>query len=298
MVERAFLENISVVVATMNRATALIDTLDDLKSQEFRNFEVIVVDQSDTPNVLARELLAGFPVPTEYHFITHFRGLPEARNFGWRRAINDIVVFIDDDIRCGPAFLREHFKAHSDTRGGIVAGGITEVRGDKPASGPTGGFKWWTATPVGNYHLDEPSWCISGRGANFSVLRSILIETGGFDENLSVGAALYEETEFSLRARAAGYRCWFAPKAHLTHIAAPMGGCRVGPDVTCYVYGMAHNRGILIHRHLKPWHRPTATLRMLLFGLSFSRKTGTFAPVEAARRGLADGKKAARVPKL
>jgi GT2 family glycosyltransferase len=284
---------ISVVIATMNRSEVLLDTLRDLKSQEFQDFEVIVVDQSDVENPSAKKLLESFPVPTEYNFVTDFRGLPQARNYGWRRSHNEIIVFIDDDIRCAPVFLEEHFKAHKEVGSEIVAGGISEANGETLHSGRTGGFNWWTATPIANYHLNEPGWCVSGRGANFSVRRSVLSELGGFDENLAVGAALYEETEFGLRAGAAGYRCWFAPKAHLKHLAAPMGGCRVGPDVSRYIYGMAHNRGILIFRHLKAWHRPTAILRMALYALSYSINSRSLLPIGAAIRGLVDGKKAA-----
>ena len=284
---------ISVVIPTMNRAAVLLDTLRDLQKQTFRNYEVIVVDQSDEPNLEAEALLAGFDVPARYFYITDFRGLPEARNFGWRQAVNDIVVYTDDDIRCGREFLQAHFDAHVKTGAAMVAGGITEAKGDLDQPGGTGSFNWWTATPRGNFHKKEEGWCISGKGCNFSVLKQALAEVGGFDQNLTVGAALYEETELGLRLHAAGFRCWFAPEAHLTHLAAPMGGCRVGPDVERYVFGMAHNRAILIFRHLKLWHRPTALLRMVLFGISYSRPARNLAPLRSTFIGLAAGRRAA-----
>lgn len=289
---------ISVVIPTMNRAEVLLDTLRDLKNQTFHNYELIVVDQSDEPNHEAEALLAGFDVQARYFYITDFRGLPEARNFGWRQAKNDIVVYTDDDIRCGPEFLQAHFDAHLKTGAAMVAGGITEAKGDRDQPGGTGSFNWWTATPKGNFHKKEEGWCISGKGCNFSVRKQVLAEVGGFDQNLTVGAALYEETEFGLRMREAGFRCWFTPKAHLTHLAAPMGGCRVGPDVARYVFGMAHNRAILIFRHLKLWHRPTALLRMMLYGLSYSRTAGGLAPLRAACRGILAGWRAAQTLKL
>lgn len=284
---------ISVVIPTMNRAAVLLDTLRDLQNQTFRNYEVIVVDQSDEPNPEAEALLAAYDVPARYFYITDFRGLPEARNFGWRQAVNDIVVYTDDDIRCGPEFLQAHFDAHVKTGAAMVAGGITEAKGDRDQPGGTGSFNWWTATPGGNFHKKVEGWCISGKGCNFSVRKQALAEVGGFDQNLTVGAALYEETEIGLRLHAAGFRCWFAPQAHLTHLAAPMGGCRVGPDVVRYVRGMAHNRALLIYRHLRPWHRPTALLRMFLYGLSYARATGSLAPIGAALRGMAEGRRSA-----
>ncbi|MCE6949620.1 glycosyltransferase family 2 protein [Cereibacter sphaeroides] len=284
---------ISVVIPTMNRAAVLLDTLRDLQNQTFRNYEVIVVDQSDEPNPEAEALLPVFDVPARYFYITDFRGLPEARNFGWRQAVNDIVVYTDDDIRCGPEFLQAHFDAHLKTGAAMVAGGITEAKGDRDQPGGTGSFNWWTATPGANFHKKVEGWCISGKGCNFSVRKQALAEVGGFDQNLTVGAALYEETELGLRLHTAGFRCWFAPEAHLTHLAAPMGGCRVGPDVVRYVRGMAHNRALLIYRHLRPWHRPTALLRMFLYGLSYARATRSIAPIGAALRGMAEGRRSA-----
>lgn len=280
----------------MNRAEVLLDTLRDMKDQSFQDYEVIVVDQSDEPNPHAEALLAEFVVPTRYFYITHFRGLPEARNFGWRHARNDIVVYIDDDIRCESGFLQAHLDAHVKTGAAMVAGGITEAKGDRKQPGKTGSFNWWTATARRNYYLKTPEWCLHAPGGNFSIRREALELINGLDENLTVGAALYEETELGLRLRSAGFRCWFEPAAHLIHLAAPMGGCRVGPDISRYVYGMAHNRSILIFRHLKPWHRPTALIRMILFGVSYSRPARSLAPLRAALYGIAAGRRAA--PKL
>lgn len=289
---------ISVVIPTMNRAEVLLDTLRDLQAQTFRDFEVIVIDQSDAPNEEAEALLSNFGVPARYAFVTHFRGLPEARNFGWRMAAKDIVVYIDDDIRCGPKFLQAHHDAHIQSGATLIAGGITEAKGDTTKAGRTGSFNWWTATSTRNFHLEKERWCLHAPGGNFSVSRDALEQVGGFDENLTVGAALYEETDFALRLRAAGHSAWFAPAAHIVHLAAPMGGCRVTKGWPEYMFGMAHNRSILIFRHLRPYHRPSALFRLFLFGISYSRLMGTPAPLWATFRGVRAGRKAAGVPKV
>jgi GT2 family glycosyltransferase len=281
--------NISVIVPTLNRVDVILDTLSDIRVQRFRDYEVIVIDQSDEPNSEVADYLSDFHVPTRYCHVTHFRGLPQARNYGLSLARGNVIVYIDDDIRCGPDFLQAHVEAHHQTGAAMVAGGITEAKGDVTKRGATGSFIYWTATPIRNYHLNKEGWCLHAPGGNFSVRRSVLDSLGGFDDYLSIGAALYEETDFGLRLQKAGYRCWFAPKAHLTHLAAPMGGCRVGPNVQRYVFGMAHNRAILIFRHLKPWHRPTAILRMLLYGISYSRDDRSIMPFCSALQGLVAG---------
>jgi GT2 family glycosyltransferase len=270
-----------------------LDTLRDLNGQGFRDYEIIVVDQSDDRNAAAEQFLKKCKVPSRYVFVSNFRGLPEARNLGWRIASHDIVLYTDDDIQCGPNFLQAHFDAHIASGAAMVAGGITEAKGDMTRSGQTGSFNWWTASTITNFHLNQPGYCLHAKGCNFSVRRKVLELVGGFDENLTLGAALYEETEIALRLKQAGYSCWFAPKAHLTHLASPMGGCRVGPNVQRYMFGMGHNRAILIFRHLKPWHRPTALLRMVAFGLSYSRKERSVSPLVSALCGIVAGRKAA-----
>jgi len=287
-------EKLSVVIPTMNRRQVLLETLEYLREQTFSDFELIVIDQSDTPNQEAESMLANFPVRARYYHVEEFRGLPQARNFGWRKARGQIVVYIDDDIECDSNFLQAHYDAHCRTDATMVAGGVTESKGDRTQPGGPGSFNWWTATPKRNFHMQRPGWCLHAPGGNFSIRRSALEQVGGFDENLSVGAALYEETELALRLRSAGFRCWFAPEAHVVHLAAPMGGCRVPRDVPRYVYGMGHNRSLLIFRHLRPWHRPSAILRMVLYGVTFSRAVNSLTPLLAALQGICAGRRAAR----
>lgn len=288
---------VSVVIPTINRAEVLLDTIRDLLDQDFDEWELIIVDQSDEVNCEALALLQDSKVPARY-FKAQFRGLPQARNFGWRQAQKDIVLYIDDDIRCGPEFVRAHLTAHVRTGATLVAGGIEEARGNPKAQGSPGSLNWWTATSIRNFHFKDATWCLHAPGGNFSVRRVALRSVQGFDETLTIGAALYEETEFALRLKQAGYRAWFQPDAHLLHLAAPAGGCRVLNNWSRYMRGMAHNRAILIFRHLRWWHRPTAVLRLVLFGLSYSRLDGSPRPFLEMFRGLTAGRRAARLPPL
>lgn len=288
---------VSVVIPTINRAEVLLDTVRDLLRQDCHDWELIIVDQSEDVNCAVLELLRDCPVPARY-FKADFRGLPLARNFGWRQANKDVVLYVDDDIRCGPGLVAAHHAAHARTGAALVAGGIDEAKGDRTAKGEAGSLNWWTATSIRNFHLKTAGWCLQAPGGNFSVRRDALQAVQGFDEILTVGAALYEETELALRLRQAGHRAWFEPEAHLLHLAAPAGGCRVPNDWPRYMRGLAHNRAILIFRHLRWWHRPTALLRLLLLGLSYSRLDHSLRPLVATFTGLLAGRRSAAQPPL
>ncbi|MGJ0429900.1 glycosyltransferase family 2 protein [Methylobacter sp.] len=297
MLEKNSLRGVSVVIPTINRAAVLVKTVRDMLNQQFDDYEILIVDQSDEINAEVLDLIKQIDQPRIRYFKANFKGLPQARNFGWRHAAKDVVLYIDDDIRTGTDLVRSHFESHIKTGADMVAGGIDEA-GDKPSHLPTGSFNWWTATPIANFCATTASWCIHGKGCNFSVRRSALGTVGGLDEVLSIGAALYEESELALRLYKAGKRTWFEPSARLLHLAAPMGGCRVTKDWPRYMFGLAHNRSILIFRHLKPWHRPTALLRLLMLGLSYSRLDQSPRPLLATLRGLTAGRRAAAMSPL
>lgn len=293
MAEKKSLRGVTVVIPTINRAAVLADTVRDMLKQQFDDYEILIVDQSDDINEEVLALAKQSVKPLVRYFKADFRGLPQARNFGWRHATKDVVLYIDDDIRTGTDLVRNHFESHLKTGADMVAGGIDELAGDKPNHLPTGSFNWWTATATRNFSVANAGWCLHAPGGNFSVRRPVLSAVGGIDEVLSVGAALYEESELALRLHKAGKRTWFEPTARLLHLAAPMGGCRVPRDWPRYMFGLAHNRSILIFRHLRWWHRPTALARVVMLGVSYSRLDRSLKPLKTTFSGIAAGRRAA-----
>jgi GT2 family glycosyltransferase len=200
-----------------------------------------------------------------------------------------MVVFVDDDIRCGPELISEHVAALSQPRVGVVAGGVNDPRcPDSSPAHSVGRFDRWRAEPVGGFDAAWEGDVDHARGCNFSTWKSLLTALGGIDETLQVGAALYEETDFCLRAREAGYRVYFNGRARLTHLNASDGGCRV-TDVSAYIYGLSHNRAILIQRHLRWYQRPTALFALLRLGLAYSVRYRRPAALRSCFRGWRDG---------
>jgi glycosyltransferase involved in cell wall biosynthesis len=294
----SLLNGVTVVIPTLDRAAVLVDTVRDMLAQDFENYEIVIVDQSDDANDEVLKLFHGVTKPRVRYFKADFRGLPQARNFGWRHARGDVVLYVDDDIRTDRDLVRRHFNCHVTTGASMVAGGIDEARGDSPLGGEPGSFNWWTATPARHFNARTGQWCLHAPGGNFSIRREALQHLGGVDEILNVGAALYEESELALRHRLAGMKTWFEPSARLLHLAAPMGGCRVPRDWPRYMFGLAHNRAILIYRHLRWWHRPTALLRLFALGISYSRLDYSLRPLVQTFRGVAAGRRAAARPPL
>lgn len=250
------LNGISVIIPTLNRGDFLQHTLECLSKQKCDcQYEVIVVDQSDHVD----SALANNQDIRYFNTATLFKGLPEARNYGAQKAIYDILLFIDDDVDFEPDFVQQHFDSYTIPNVSAVAGGITEKNNPNVDCKKPGAFSYWFATPYRGFHLKEAQWVSHGPGGNYSILRSLYFSIGGTDEYLNYGAALYEESELFLRAKETGAKVWFNPDAHLWHLAAPFGGCRV-TDINKYITSLVHNRAIVITRHLRWFHKPIALL--------------------------------------
>jgi len=262
------MKGITVVLPTLNRTDFLKQTLECLVVQKFEYpFEIIIVDQSLKEDVLIQEFTKKYTF-IKYYFIESFRGLPEARNFGWQQSTYNYILYLDDDITCEPNLLSEHFKSLQKPTVGIVAGGITE-KFKENTNCKIGHFNYWTATPLRGFHLKSQKEVIHGGGGNFSVKKEVIEKVNGIDEHLTKGAALFEETDFCLRVKKKGYQVFFNSEAHVFHLAAEIGGCRV-PDINKYIFSLVRNRSFIIARHLKWYHKITAHVYLLKLVLAYA----------------------------
>jgi GT2 family glycosyltransferase len=230
--------------------------------------EILVVDQSAqvSPQLLA--FMQAHSGVVRYHRVP-FRGSAKARNYGWQHAWYDAIVFVDDDIRCGPTFLTEHSRTLHLNGVGLIAGAVDTPGRQRSAGRFTGRFAQWTATPVADFEAEGEFDCDHAPEGNFAVWRQVMVTVGGVDETFDVPAALYEGTDLSLRVKHAGLRVHFNGQARLLHLAAPGGGNRV-LDVPLYFWGLARNRAILMRRYLQWFHQPVAVARLFLLALAYA----------------------------
>lgn len=290
-----YTDGVTVVVPTLNRGPYLIDTLQDLLAQTHRPIEILVVDQSVEEVPALRNLVDAHADVISYRKV-QFRGLPLARNYGWQHAKYEAIVFVDDDIRCGPELVSEHLRGLTQPGVGMVAGGIDEPTSSGQSRKP-GQFNPWTATPSRGFESTGEFRVSHVPGGNFSAWRSALQIAGGFDEALAAGAALYEETELCLRVAKGGFDILFRGSARLQHLAAGNGGCRV-PDLQKYVRSLAHNRAIVIRRNLRWFQVPIACLRLLLIIISYAAHYRTFGIFRPGIAGFIGGLRAAEQPPI
>ena len=162
---------VSVVVCSYNGSRTIRDTLEGLRSLDYPDFEVIVVNDGSTD--ATPEIAAEYPVRL---ISTPNRGLSNARNTGWQAASGEIVAYIDDDAYPPPHWLKYLAYAFLTTDHVGVGGPNIAPPGDGPiadcvANAPGG--------PVHVLVTDTIAEHIPG--CNMAFRRSALAEIGGFD---------------------------------------------------------------------------------------------------------------------
>lgn len=98
---------VSVIIPTLNRYEYLRDVLKDLEQQDYPNFEVVVVDQSEP---YQPEFYRDFNL--DIHLIRQeAKALWLARNTAIKAAKGSLIALSEDDVRIQPDWLRSHLKA-------------------------------------------------------------------------------------------------------------------------------------------------------------------------------------------
>jgi len=110
---------ISVVVCTYNRRTHLERCLKSLKDQEYKNFEIIVVNgpSNDGTDAVLRDYPKIYVISQN-----ELNGLSNARNLGIMASKGEIIAFIDDDAVADKNWLDSLVSGYSDITVGGVGG--------------------------------------------------------------------------------------------------------------------------------------------------------------------------------
>lgn len=211
---------VSVVVCTYNRAHTIADTMQSLRAQTFRDFEIIVVIGPCTDNT--DEVLSEFKELISI-YRTEERNLSKSRNIGIQNAVGAIVAFIDDDAVADPRWLEELVEPYVDPVVGGVGGLVYDHSGVKlqyrySVCYRRGETKFDVLPPFDDYVRPgcDPFLYIQGTNASFRV--SALLEIGGFNEDIEY---YHDETDVCMRIIDKGYHIKSLDGANVIHRYAP-----------------------------------------------------------------------------
>ncbi len=133
---------LDILIPTFSRPLGLAVTLTSLIGQTFRDFRVVVSDQSDDPEAswppptqAVLRLLRARDQPVERHHHLPRRGLAEQRQFLLDRATAPYVLFLDDDVILEPDLIARLIAAIRRERCGFVGSaviGLSYLHDERP----------------------------------------------------------------------------------------------------------------------------------------------------------------------
>ena len=185
--------------------------MDSLFAQEFKDFEILVVDQNSDDRIV--------PVLERYQSQLNIRRVPtparhgasSARNDGWRRARGDVIVFPDDDCWYPPWFLSKGLELLDTTGAELVSGRIA----DESGRSINGRF---ASRP--QFVTRRSVWMAQSEAAIFC-RRELLERLGGFDEGLGIGSMSHwqaaEAADLVLMALERRCACYYDPSLYVFH---------------------------------------------------------------------------------
>ena len=203
---------LSVVIPTHNRRAVLMSqTLPALFSQNMpaNEYELIVVIDGSTDGTA--QALRELQPPCSLRIIEQpNRGPSAARNNGVRAAQSDLLFFVDDDIVCEPHLFQQHVAAHAASEHLVAYGPITNAPGAPPSILKNANDLWYQNYCAKlNSQDDSKPYENNFLISNSSMVRSTLVDCGGFDERMTAK----EDYELGIRLWKLGVRFEFLPDA-------------------------------------------------------------------------------------
>ena len=232
-----------------NRRELLRACLESLSRQRGVNFETIVVDNGSSDGSAD---LAERDFGTRVIRNRENRGFCAANNQGIAAAQGDFIALLNNDAEAEPDWLAELHRACSRApEVGMAASKILvwedPTRIDKAGhlifpDGQNRG-RGTGAVDRGQYDREEEVLWPDGCAAMYR--KQMLDQIGGFDEDLF---AYGDDAELGLRARIAGWLCWYTPRAVVRHHR----GSTMGKGSAARLKLIERNR-VLLAVKLFPW---------------------------------------------
>lgn len=265
---------VSVIIPTYRRELQLCITLETLLCQNYPNFEIIVVDQTDTHDVATEQFLA--KNGSRIHLIhSSPPSVTRARSLGALAATGEIVLYIDDDVICAPDLILNHVRAHQIPGVAVVAGRMTD--NETHAIDETQVGRLFTNGQLNAYFSSTIRQIVDHvPGANMSYKKEILIRAGLFEPEMN-GTARFEELDASIRVGRLGYKILFEPTARIHHFGGP-GGQSFGVGFDRSYRTVVHNGLLFIWRNMRVIHWPSAFIYRFRNAFFLTRKYRNILP--------------------
>jgi glycosyltransferase involved in cell wall biosynthesis len=206
---------VSVILPTRDRGTAVLAPIAAIRRGSWQDFEICVIDQSDS-TVETAVALAALDDLRIRHVPTQDRGLARALNGGTAATLAPLIAVTGDDCEPAADWLATILTVFdSDATIGVVHGNVEPCPHDERIGFVQASLRDDAVTARTVEDLPK----LVGTSANMAVRRVVVEAIGGFDESLGVGGTLKaaEDFDFALRTLLVGWAVCEHPAARVTH---------------------------------------------------------------------------------
>lgn len=205
----------SVIVLNHNGERFIPACLTSLKKTSYPKFEIIFIDNGskDRSIVQAQEYLKDFPDKQILNTGKNI-GWSAGNNFGIRAVKGEAIILLSNDTEVDPHWLEELIKIlYSDEKIGIVQGKSLSIHDRKTIDSGKNyvdvfGF-CYSEVPK-----DFPEEVFFAEGVAMGVKKAVFNKIGLLDKDYFI---MYDDIDFSWRARLAGYKVMIAPHSVVYH---------------------------------------------------------------------------------
>ncbi len=225
---------VTVVIPNWNGKRFLSPCLGSLRSQSFRDFETIIVDNGSTDGSI-HFVKEHFP-EVDVVALAENRGIAAAFNIGVEASGSDYVVLLNNDTEQDQRWLDALVRAaNAHPESGLFASKLVDFHDRRVLDG-AGDAMRLSGLPYRLGHgerdrgqFDEPSYVFGACAAAALYRKSLFEEVGLFDEDF---VSYCEDGDLNFRAQLAGHRCFYVPDAVVYHMGSASTGGKRSPTAT------------------------------------------------------------------
>jgi len=202
---------VSIIIVNYNGKTHLEECLSSLEKIDYKNYEIILVDNNSTDTSVEY-------VKNTYPSITIIKlnrnyGFAEPNNIGAKNAKGDYLLFLNNDTTVNPNFISEMVNVlEQDPQIAICQSLLLKPNGEVDSSGDfidTLGRAYSSKNKE-----NEVKKILSARGASMMVRKDSFWDLGGFDKRFF---ASFEDVDLGWRAWIWGYKIVVVPSSIVYH---------------------------------------------------------------------------------
>ncbi|MFV0581271.1 glycosyltransferase family 2 protein [Parabacteroides gordonii] len=255
---------VSIITINYNGFKETCELIDSLRLYEDYPYEIIVVD-NNSPNGDGRRLKETFPELTIICSDKNL-GFSGGNNLGYKYARGEYILYMNNDMTISGPFLKTLVKRfQSEERIGLVSPKIKYEH--HPDTIQYAGYTPMHPVRISNNLIgvnqkdkgqyDQPSPTAYAHGACMLTSREVIEKAGMMTE---IYFLFYEEIDWSIQLKRAGYEIWYEPGACVLHKES-MTAKRGTP---LRLYFLTRSRLLFTRRNLASFTKITALLYQLL----------------------------------